>query len=376
MAGLRPIEVEVLVLGGGPGGASASLALARVGVSVMLAERTAYDRFRIGETLPPRAKPLLARLGPAGSLAEAGHLPAPGIVAAWGSDVAHENDFIFSPHGHGWHLDRCRFDESLARAAAEAGAEWLVGARAVTCRKGDRLRWSIGLDTPAGPSIVGANWVIDATGRARWFARSRGVARRVYDRLIAVVAILDDAGRDDPRTFIEAMPDGWWYVSALPADRAIAAFFTDSDLHDLRPDTIGPLWDARLSASRLASRRIADARPIGAPRVVVCSTMKADRATGDGWLAVGDAARTIDPLSSQGISWAIASGLDAASLVIADDPTAATGHHEDEWEGRFRDYLTARRDYYASERRWPDSPFWRRRSARSEPLHRATAVSP
>src|SRR4051812_15159717 len=130
MAAPRSFDVDVLVLGGGPAGASAARALACGGASVVMAERSAYDRFRVGETLPPEANVLLARLGLAGLLGEGGHLPSPGIVASWGSSEPLENDFIFSPHGHGWHLDRRKFDESLARAAAEAGAECLTGARA------------------------------------------------------------------------------------------------------------------------------------------------------------------------------------------------------------------------------------------------------
>jgi flavin-dependent dehydrogenase len=85
---------------------------------------------------------------------------------------------------------------------------------------------------------------------------------------------------------------------------------------------------------------------------------------------VGDAARTIDPLSSQGISWAIASGLDAASVALAGDVGGAA-RYEADWDQRFRAYLATRRRYYTSERRWFNAPFWCRRSSEAASIRPA-----
>ena len=51
-----------------------------------------------------------------------GHVPCYGNVAAWGSSELVEMDFIRSPYGHGWHLDRSCFDLMLQDMAVEAGA--------------------------------------------------------------------------------------------------------------------------------------------------------------------------------------------------------------------------------------------------------------
>jgi flavin-dependent dehydrogenase len=371
MSDRRVLDVDVLVLGGGPAGAAAARVLATAGASVVMAERSSYDRFCVGETLPPQANLLLARLGVAELLGEAGHIPSPGIVSAWGSDEPHENDFIFSPYGQGWHLDRRRFNESLAHSAAAAGAEVISDARVFRCQRGGRRGWHANLATRAATFMVEAQWIVDATGRAGWLSRSLGIAKLTYDRQVALVRLLDDAEHADPRTFIEAMADGWWYVSALPGRRAIAAFFTDFDFHDLRAAAAKSLWSVRLAASRLASDRLSHARALTPTSVIGCATSQASRAAGDQWLAVGDAARSVDPLSSQGISWAIASGLDAASVVLADDPSVAA-RNEAAWNQRFQDYLATRRSYYAAERRWSDAPFWHRRSSKAAPISTAT----
>lgn len=354
--------VDALVLGGGPAGSSAARALAQAGASVALAERSAYDRPRIGETLMPEAVVSLARLGAAGLLDGGPHLPSPGVVAAWGSDEPHENDFVFSPYGCGWHLDRRRFDEALARSAADVGAQLMPDSRPIACGRGPGDSWHVVLATGHGTVDVTTRWVVDATGRSAWHSRRMGARRHAFDRLVGLVALFDDPSPPDPRTFIEATRDGWWYAAALPGGRSIAVYFNDADLDDTRPGAAAPAWERRLASARLVADRLANARRAGPLRAVSAASTLADRVAGRGWLAVGDAACTVDPLSSQGIGWAIASGLEAARAILDPDPAAATALYEAGLRARYGDYLAARRAQYASERRWPDSPFWRRRT--------------
>ena len=68
--------------------------------------------------------------------------------------------------------------------------------------------------------------------------------------------------------------------------------------------------------------------------------------TGEGWLAVGDAACTLDPLSSQGIGWAIVSGLEAARAILDTQSAEAGDRYTAGLRERYRDYLATRRAYY------------------------------
>jgi len=84
------------------------------------------------------------------------------------------------------------------------------------------------------------------------------------------------------------------------------------------------------------------------------------------WLAIGDAAATQDPLSSEGILVAMESGLEGAAAsarVLRGDRealAAAAARRETGWLG----YLGQRDHYYDMERRWLDAPFWQRRGRR------------
>ena len=72
-----------------------------------------------------------------------------------------------------------------------------------------------------------------------------------------------------------------------------------------------------------------------------------------------------DPLSSQGIYKALKSGIQAAQAVrdhLSGD-SGAFLKYASELEEHFDRHLGARAYYYARERRWPDSLFWKRRYA-------------
>jgi len=57
------LSFDVVVAGGGPAGSATALDLSRRGFRVMLIEQSAYESFRVGETLPPEIRRLLTELG-------------------------------------------------------------------------------------------------------------------------------------------------------------------------------------------------------------------------------------------------------------------------------------------------------------------------
>jgi hypothetical protein len=90
---------------------------------------------------------------------------------------------------------------------------------------------------------------------------------------------------------------------------------------------------------------------------------------------VGDSATTFDPLSSQGVVKALRSailGSHAVRDALAGDNSGLI-KFERIIEQEFDAYLTARRQFYRSETRWPNAPFWRRRHARVS-LHPLSVV--
>jgi hypothetical protein len=86
-------------------------------------------------------------------------------------------------------------------------------------------------------------------------------------------------------------------------------------------------------------------------------------AAGDGWIAVGDAAFAVDPLSSIGLFNALYFGLAAAETadrILGGDPSAAVDYAK-ELQGVRNAYAANIASFYRLERRWAERPFWRRR---------------
>ena len=366
--------VDVAVLGGGAAGCAAAIALARAGASVAVLHRPGR-RLQLGEALPPAARPLLDELGLRRRVAAGGHLPCHGNRSLWGGAEPDTHDFLRDPYGAGWHLDRDRFEAALADTAKADGAAWHRGAPAAGWeRRGSG--WEI--EVPGAGSLR-AGVIVDATGRASTFARSQGVERVADDRLVGVVGWLAATGAavdEDSRNLVEAVPDGWWYAALHPSGRLVVAFMSDGDVvAGGRLHGAGPWWSAT-GATRLVSGRLArhGYRLAGPPRAVVAASSRLRTASGPGWLAVGDAAAAYDPLSSQGITCALATGLWAAGA-IAEGGEAAPRRYADRVADLYWGYRALLGAYYGLERRWAASPFWRRRGATTRSAWPATSKS-
>jgi flavin-dependent dehydrogenase len=101
----------------------------------------------------------------------------------------------------------------------------------------------------------------------------------------------------------------------------------------------------------------------GKLRVVSARTSRLNRVLGEQWIAAGDAAAAYDPLSSNGISKALDSGMRAAHTahcMLNGDADRAVEYAA--WVDT--DFAAFRQQYalhYGQVTRWPDSPFWQRR---------------
>jgi flavin-dependent dehydrogenase len=360
-------KVDAVIVGGGPAGMATALGLVRAGHSAVVVEKSRYDGVRIGETLPPNARAPLTQLGVWERFEREGHAPAYGIRSAWGQSEPFTNDFIFNPYGNGWHVDRRRFDALLADAACEAGANVHQGAQLTSCEQDAQGHWRIALMCADEPHTYTTRLLIDATGRASTIARRQGAQRLAVDRLVGIFGFFTPCplhANADSLTLIEAVEDGWWYSARLPDARFAVAYLSDSDLIA----KLTGLRDRSGFARQLQRAPHTHARLVtyaleATPRLVGAQSYRMSPVVGRNWLAVGDAALAMDPLSGQGIYHALRMGLRAAQAIgeqLAGKPAALVQYatHMDE---SFNQYLRTRAAYYKEEQRWPQAAFWQRR---------------
>ncbi|MEU7858343.1 FAD-dependent monooxygenase [Nonomuraea sp. NPDC049141] len=358
------IRAEVAVVGAGPAGCAAAVALRAAGVGVVLLGEERRERPRMVESIPAEAGPLLRRMGAWERFERDGHPPSPGVASAWGAPGLARRDAFTDPLGGGWLVDRDVLDAGLVAAARSAGAVVLEGTRVAGARR-DSDGWR--LVVPGGE--VRAGFAVDASGRAGVLARRLAAPLRA-DRQMCAYAHVPRMPGTPQHTVLESAEDGWWYAAALGPARTVAAFFSDPDVIRRSSAAAPAGWHALLRRTRQVFGLLGRPGPPPAVRTVPAASYCLTRLYGAGWAAAGDAATALDPLSSAGVVTALRSGFAVAAGVraaLGGDPLPLAAH-ERRTRARYTSYLLQRRGYYGVETRWPDAPFWHRRSAASRPV--------
>jgi flavin-dependent dehydrogenase len=376
----RDARYDVAVVGAGPAGSATARRLARLGCRVVLLERTRFETLRVGESLAPASQALLIELGVWSQFMAISPLASFGTRSLWGSAEALDHSHLMTPYGCGWHVDRGAFDRMLAQSAVAANAELWLGARVMRCMPTGDGGWALQVvrtDAPSSqpPCELHAAVVVDAAGRGSCLARWFGARRAVFDRLVGAAARFAHSGAaNEGYTLVEAGIDGWWYSAPYARDRMVAMLMTDGDLAmqaDLR--TRDGWWQA-LQRAHVTYQRMKSGEPLRQPQMVSAISQRLIRSELSApWIAVGDAALSVDPISGSGVIRALKTAEAGARAVLAvlDGDKHAIAEYESERHDECTRYLQERAAYYGFERRWERSEFWRRR----EPTYASELVA-
>jgi flavin-dependent dehydrogenase len=312
--------------------------------------------------LPPRVRVPLTELGLWDRFQALGAVASAGIAAAWGQPEVSVQDSIFDPYGTGWHVDRPALDRMMATAAEESGAVVYRGAR-LRHWEHDSRGWRLDASLPDRSVSVRAHFLIDATGRPSVLTGWMGVPRVRYDRLVGILGLIrtESPGlRGAAHGLIESRTCGWWYSAALLGQRVVAGYLTDPEqLASGRKRPI-QIWREQLRAAPLTSDAVGSiANADVKVRVVTAATQRRQRVAGHRWLAIGDAAIALDPLSGHGVLRALENGLAAAYALTDSDRPRAFAEYVADQERQFADHMRLRAWYYGLETRWPQSAFWK-----------------
>lgn len=334
---------DVLVVGAGPAGSVAAIVLARAGARVCLIDRARFPRPKLcGDTLNPGAIAILARLGLEG--VTAGALPLAGMRVT-GSSVSVEATYPGPLHGLA--IPRQRLDAALAAAAAAAGADVReqVTARSPLHDADDDGAFvgGIACSTAAGRRIgIAARVTIAADGRRSTLAFALGLARHprtprrwAIGAQAAGVAGLSNVGE------MHIRPTHYIGVAPLPggvANVCLVRAFEPASPGALRnPAAVlmsAVTGDRRLRGRFDAARLVSPPIVLGPLAVDAVPHLVAPR----GLLLAGDAAGFVDPMTGDGLRFALRGGEMAAHAALHALERGWTGVHATLARDRAREF--------------------------------------
>jgi flavin-dependent dehydrogenase len=305
-------DADVLVIGGGPAGSAAAVTLARAGARVRLIDRAVFPRHKLcGDTLNPGAMSILDGLG-VGDDVRACALPITGmIVTGPGAEVSADY-----PDGlRGMSVTRRCLDQLLLNAAAHAGAcvETGVGVSEPVLDN-DRV---VGVRLAGrGRDVLRAPIVIAADGRGSRLAAGLNLSSYASTpRRWAFGAYFSNVTRMSARGEMHIRRGAYIGVAPLPGGLTNVSVVLDG-LGPARTADQQMIVRGALDADAVLRDRFAVATQVSPVTVLGPLAVNARAAGCSGLLLAGDAAGFVDPMTGDGLRFALRGGELAAHAAL------------------------------------------------------------
>ena len=160
------------------------------------------------------------------------------------------------------------------------------------------------------------DWVLDATGRNSCLAKQFGAVTKHFGTRCILSTEVPLVRINDPHNFwIEAIRDGWFFLAPLNSQVALLQLMLPS-----RPQQSTAVIKKFLQNTNYIQKEISSPKITTPPVVLdafpqILHPFFGITPVGLRWLAIGSAAFAVDPISGDGIGYAIRSAILAASVV-------------------------------------------------------------
>lgn len=286
---------DIAVVGGGPAGSACAITAARLGCRVILIERARFPREKVcGDCLNPAAASTLDNLGLYQSIV-GGKLPARQPEAVEFVSTSGRTARVQLPEGREgeWVISRRELDEALHQKAHEQRVTIAQETAVTSLSPG----WEI--ETTRG--LVRANHLVAADGRNSRVARLRGDLSSARPRRVGLRTILPEAATTPEVVTLRIYSSGY-------GGTAVRADGTTNLCLVAPPNKLDALKaEASEQLQIPEGARWETIAPLERKRIPSFS---------NGVLYIGDAARVVEPLTGEGISYALRTG-ELAGRVLA-----------------------------------------------------------
>lgn len=350
---------DLLIVGAGPAGSFAAEKLARAGVHVALFDGRPEDE--------PKAC--------GGGVTSKALKAWPHLLEAVGRTV--EELELYSPGGKKLHLEldepfaiysRTVFDSYLRDRAAEAGAQIFAERVSFQKRSSEKNDWIV-------RSQSGAQWrapmLVAADGANSRIAKTLAGPLSKAEMEVAFGYRAPLPSQDIAPTVVAFLPGWAGYAWAFPRpDHISFGIATSQDAFDhqaldallwrfmtgyyrMRADKSARLWTSR-KKDQTRDQEIATELQVSAERYAAripglsVKTWDTRRASGEGWALLGDAAGFADPVTGEGIYYALRSGELFAEAYIEGKPEEYEARWRKDFGGELRRAAEMRHRFYGN----------------------------
>lgn len=322
---------DVAVLGAGVSGSSAALMLAREGLRVALLGAPPHPSIiDYAETLSSAARPWLDHLGVWQDFQQIGCLPLLFSESIWGYKN-HQKFSMLSPYGPDWIIPKFKFVSLLQNHAK------LHGAKVFWCRWDSihRTRLKTGKDLyriNLGDlcNSLYAHTVIDASGHRANIARQLGSKRSCTSHQAAYIWQLPATKTLEPWSTTHSHPSGWVYAATNAlSGYSISHYIEPRNIHKLKQEVfetdkpnchsfqIPPIEVLSPLEDKIGITNLKNKLTRLTPIIRSATSSNTWPVADSSWVAVGDAACTLDPLSSTGLLHALRSACKGAQALLS-----------------------------------------------------------
>lgn len=327
MITLSSQNYDVAVVGAGMGGLSACIFLAQSGLSVICIEPEPFPHSLVGESLDWSTPALLNDLGIQTELLISDKVATQKnkikVIAQEGLVFFRTPDIwlirkLSNMNVDTLHVDRVELDQRLFATAQTLGVSFLWDRVSRIETDGDRILNCF----TAGGCHIDASWFIDASGRARLFARAFGVSRQVFGRRkVCLWTYLDIAPITEGTTFYINTDDeylAWlWEIPITPTVTSVGYITCADEIKQRRANgqSVEEILISELSNSSRFAELIEEQQEF-CVRTTAFQGYINTHTSGENWLMVGEAAALADPLTGNGVTAALRHAQAASSLIL------------------------------------------------------------
>ncbi|WP_281233245.1 flavin-dependent monooxygenase QhpG [Flavobacterium gelatinilyticum] len=353
---ILPETFDVFILGAGPAGLCAAIRLLDMGYSVGLLEQEVFPRPQIGESLSPGIRNIFDYLNASPILDNSEYLENTGAKVIWES-----REEIYNRSGQqngGIIVDRSRLDQELLKFSVSKDLYVIQPGKLLHSKKSEDV-WHLEIAHNSEEVTAKAKVVLDARGRKGTLLSDR---LSIAPPAVAVWTHIENNSIYN-EAFIEAVDNGWLWGSPICGKRYRIMAFTDPAA--LKTNKDRHLWNL-MQKTQLFASLTGKLKNISIETCSVTSFVN-QLPWHNQFIKIGEAAFTLDPLSSTGVEKAMRFSLQTAIAVntFLKDPDSE--HPKNFYEEKMIESVVSHADWTADYYRnaWlynTQSEFWTKRT--------------